>query len=271
MYLRANGVAGKLSADLAIGASSMSSGGLADLPAVASPDIAKVTLFQTDANGRVTKQEIVHVTAHTASATSATIVKGKESTSDQAWNGSSAPDSWVHAPTGDDWMPRASTVKNTGGPTFSGTPFAWKGSGFTPVSAFDIVALGASLTLVNGGVYQAAIAEGGATITKITKTASFTAPAAGNAWIWMDFAAPVRLVASTLYTLIVGRTDSTDTYALPVNVPANPLPTEPLAMPGIQNAVASPRVAKANPAVGDTIDLTGSTLFTLGVRWAETT
>lgn len=97
--VRSGGVTGKLSADIAIGGVSMQSAALADLPAVDSTNHAAITLFQTDANGRVTKREIVYVTAHTAGATTATIAKGKEGTTDQTWNGTSAPDSFVHAPT----------------------------------------------------------------------------------------------------------------------------------------------------------------------------
>jgi hypothetical protein len=128
--IRANGVAGKLTADLTTSTTTMSSAGLADLPAITSPDIAKVTLFQTDTNGRVTKEEIVYVTTHTASATSATITRAQESTSAQTWNGTSAPDSWVHAPTAADF------TSGTSGPTkyLLGTLDATYGDEFTASS-----------------------------------------------------------------------------------------------------------------------------------------
>lgn len=99
LRLRANGVAGALSAGLGTGDTSMSSGGLADLDAVTSTHHAAITLFTTDSDGRVTKKEIVYVTAHTASATTATISRAQEGTSAQTW---STGDKWVHGPTAED-------------------------------------------------------------------------------------------------------------------------------------------------------------------------
>src|SRR3954470_18095554 len=91
----------------------MSSASLADLPAVTAPDIAKITLFQADANGRVTQQEIVYVTAHTASATSATITRAQEGTTAQTWNGTTTPDSWVHGPTAADFTSAYTVTSKT--------------------------------------------------------------------------------------------------------------------------------------------------------------
>ncbi len=83
---RGDGVAGQLSSGISIGATSMSAAALADLPAVSSSQYVAVTLYNTDATGRITKREVVHITAHTSSATSATIVKAQEGTTDQAWS-----------------------------------------------------------------------------------------------------------------------------------------------------------------------------------------
>lgn len=83
--VRPNFVAGALSADMASGATSMSSAGLADLPAIGSTEHTAIEFFTRDATGRVTKKEIVWVTAHTAAATTATIVRGKEGTTAQNW------------------------------------------------------------------------------------------------------------------------------------------------------------------------------------------
>lgn len=98
--IRTDFVAGALDAALAAGATSMSSPALADLAAVASPDVAAISLYTADSNGRITKKEIVHVTAHTAAATTATIVRGREGTSDQAWSSS---DKWEHGATKEDF------------------------------------------------------------------------------------------------------------------------------------------------------------------------
>lgn len=109
--IRALAVAGRLSADMATGTTTMSSAGLADLPVVASPDIAKVVLYQTDTTGRVTKKEVLYITAHSSSATSATVSRAQEGTSAQNWNGTTTPDAWVHAPTAVDFTPYAVVSK----------------------------------------------------------------------------------------------------------------------------------------------------------------
>ncbi len=83
--VRPNFVAGGLSADMASGATSMSSAGLADLPAITSVDHAALTLWRTDLAGRVTQKEIVWVTAHTGGASTATVVRGREGTTAQNW------------------------------------------------------------------------------------------------------------------------------------------------------------------------------------------
>lgn len=98
--VRADGVAGALSAALGAGATSMSSAGLADLPVIDATQHALITLLVRDSDGRVTKRETVKVTAHTAAATTATIVRAQEGTSDQAW---SSGDKWVHAPVASDF------------------------------------------------------------------------------------------------------------------------------------------------------------------------
>lgn len=94
--IRADAVAGALSAALTTAATTMESDGLADLPEVSSPDIAKVVLYRRALTGRVTAYEVVHVTAHTAGATTATILRAQEGTSALSWIVS---DRWDHAPT----------------------------------------------------------------------------------------------------------------------------------------------------------------------------
>lgn len=97
---RGNFAAGALDAALAAGATSMSSPALADLQVIDATNHAAIALFTEDANGRITKKEIVYVTAHTAGATTATIARGKEGTSDQAW---SSGDKWEHTSTAKDF------------------------------------------------------------------------------------------------------------------------------------------------------------------------
>lgn len=97
--VRADGVAGALSAGLATTDTTMSSAGLADLPGIDSTQHAALTLFATDTDGRVTQREVVYVTAHTAGATTATIARAEEYSDAQTW---SAGDKWVHGPTAED-------------------------------------------------------------------------------------------------------------------------------------------------------------------------
>lgn len=78
---------------LAVGGTTLNSAGLASLPAIVAPQIAVLVL---DPTGSAGAPEVIWVTAHTGSATSATISRGKE--------GSSAREhasgiSWAHGPT----------------------------------------------------------------------------------------------------------------------------------------------------------------------------
>lgn len=68
-------------APLTIGATTLNSTELASLVAVAGPDILAMTLDPAAVNGA---PEIIHVTAHTAGATSATILRGQEGTAARA-------------------------------------------------------------------------------------------------------------------------------------------------------------------------------------------
>lgn len=81
-------------APLAVGEQTLESADLADLPEVASPDVAVLVLGPlTDA------PEIVHVTAHTAGATTATIVRAREGSAEAEWPQGTG---WDHTPTARD-------------------------------------------------------------------------------------------------------------------------------------------------------------------------
>ncbi len=97
---RTNLAAGALSAALTIGDTTMSSAGLADLGAITSTDYAAISLFSADAAGRILTKEIVWVTAHTAAATTATILRGQEGTAATAW---ASATTWAHGPTAKDF------------------------------------------------------------------------------------------------------------------------------------------------------------------------
>lgn len=76
---------------LTSGATTINSAAFASLPAVTAPDILYITLDPEGANGA---PEIVEVTAHTASATSLTVVRARQGTTARSHPTSTV---WVHA------------------------------------------------------------------------------------------------------------------------------------------------------------------------------
>lgn len=98
--LRSNNVFGTITDNpLTNVATSLNSAGLANLIAVTGSDTAVITLDPNRVNGA---PEIVYVTAHTASATSATILRGQEGTAARQHPSGTF---WVHAPTTVDHRP----------------------------------------------------------------------------------------------------------------------------------------------------------------------
>jgi hypothetical protein len=98
--LRSNNVFGTTTdAPLTAGATTMNAAGLANLVAVTGSDYAVVTLDPNRVDGA---PEIIYVTAHTGSATSATILRAQEGTSAREHD---AGTFWVHAPTAIDHRP----------------------------------------------------------------------------------------------------------------------------------------------------------------------
>lgn len=132
---RTNLAAGALSASLAIGGTTMSSAGLADLGVIDTTNHAAITLFVADSNGRITSKEIVYVTAHTAAATTATIVRAQEGTTAAAW---SAGATWAHAGTTRDLAGKAAHAKRTSGNFTTAN---------TGVGTFTVIDSGLDLTL----------------------------------------------------------------------------------------------------------------------------
>lgn len=96
--LRSNFNNGTLSAAATNVATTLSSAGFAALPVVAAPDVLFIVL---DPQATAGNPEIVQVTAHTASATTVTVVRGQEGTIARAHASGVA---WVHAPTGTDFL-----------------------------------------------------------------------------------------------------------------------------------------------------------------------
>lgn len=82
---------------LAAGGTTLSSTDIADLPAVASPEIMAIILDPTGVGG---DPEIVHITAHTAASTNATITRGEEGTTGREHISGTT---WLHGPTTQDY------------------------------------------------------------------------------------------------------------------------------------------------------------------------
>lgn len=94
---RQNFLGGTLSSPVGMGATTMNSANLNDMAVIASPTIAVVVL---DPLGTAGDPEIVHVTAHTAASTSATITRAQEGTAERTHL---AGVTWKHAPVAKDF------------------------------------------------------------------------------------------------------------------------------------------------------------------------
>lgn len=142
----------------------------------------------------------------------------------------------------------------------SSSAYAWKGNEFIPDQNVVLYALGYFGGLVANGVYKGAVVTGTGSpgnVATITFTGTYTVGASpastDGGWFWLEFATPVTLTAGTTYGLLVGRTDGSDTYALPL--PANGLTSAHTAVPIAGQSHGNIwRIAKANPVVGDTIN-----------------
>lgn len=109
--IRASFIAGNLSSALTNSDTTMVSNDLVAFPVVTSPDEYAAIIIDPEATLGV--PEIVWVTAHAASATSATIVRNPadEDTAARAHNNGTY---WIHGPTERDWE-LASMIVNTDG------------------------------------------------------------------------------------------------------------------------------------------------------------
>ena len=147
-------------------ATTINSAALANLPAIASPDIAVLVL---DPAGSAGAPEVVWVTAHTGSATSATISRAQEGTSARE-HASTIP--WVHGPTILDLNQRkGSDIASAGTLTLPSTDEDYFHiTGTTTITAISSRAAGKRVTLRFAGVCQlthnatSLILQGGANI-----------------------------------------------------------------------------------------------------------
>lgn len=99
-------------------ATTLNSAALASLPEIASPDIAVLVL---DPTGSAGAPEVIYVTAHTAAATSATVVRAREGSAARQHASGIA---WVHGPTLYDYKGWRLEGSNTSEQTMASTTAA---------------------------------------------------------------------------------------------------------------------------------------------------
>lgn len=110
--------------------------------------------------------------------------------------------------------------------TISTSAFAFKGITFEPNSTIQISAIWLLNTvLVLGGTYAGAIAPINSligtptTAANATFTNSYVDTTGASPSVRIEFSTPVTLTSGIPYVVLIGRTDSTGTYALPLNTP----------------------------------------------------
>lgn len=153
--------------------------------------------------------------------------------------------------------------------TTSTSAYAFKGVSTIPHMNVAISHIIMNGTIVSGATYQGAIfTVSGTTVATIelTDTVVASAAQAGGVTMFTAFATPIELTAGTEYFIAVGRTDGGDTYALPIVYPSSPVVTFPFAYLGTNE---SGRIAKAAPAVSDTVNFNTSTPG-FAVMWRAT-
>ena len=102
---------------LLIGAATLNSARLADVPAIGATEFYPIILDPLGVNGA---PEVVWITAHTASATSATIVRAREGT---AARQHASGTTWYHAPTVNDYVRVVTSAPSGTGLPFDGQPW----------------------------------------------------------------------------------------------------------------------------------------------------
>lgn len=142
--IRDDGVAGALTADLGVGALTMTSDGLIDLRVVNPGEAVALSIYRRNASGRVTRRECVWVTAHDAASPTATIRRGQEGTDDLAWL---VGDRWEHAVNVADLIDLDAKLVATTNLALSGLAAI---DGVTPLAGWRILAVGQTTPSQNG-------------------------------------------------------------------------------------------------------------------------
>lgn len=178
---------------LAIGDTALSAAGLAAMPTIASPDVGVLCL---DPMGSTGNPEIVYVTAHTSTQTTATIARAQEGTTARAMV-SGTP--WTHGatildfgtaispgtptlynPLQDWWMPKMNSAINTlSGQT--GTANMAYGWPMEPLlTDAQIIDIQINVTVQNGNIDVGLYTYDGTTFTRIVAIGSTACPAAAQ-------------------------------------------------------------------------------------------
>lgn len=165
---------------LASGATTLTSAGLASLPAIGATQHMAIIL---DPDGRAGNPEIAYVTAHTAAATTATITKAQEGTTGRAHDRDTP---WLHGPTIKDFDAAG------GGAGLIGfmTPYASASDGAATFTT-------TSTTLVDVDATNVVVAFTGPPSGKVLVAASFACREAGGNNVYAGLRDSGGIVAGT--------------------------------------------------------------------------
>lgn len=104
-------------------------------------------------------------------------------------------------------------------PATSSSAYATKGQQFVPSLDFIAAGVGCKVDAVSGASYRATIFTiSGGNVGTIIAQSAIQAPGVTETakYLYFPFTSTVRLVAGTSYAVVITRTDSTTTYALPI-------------------------------------------------------
>jgi hypothetical protein len=156
------------------------------------------------------------------------------------------------------------------GQTVSTTSFATKGVYILPVEDVEVRKLVTFMNLTAGATYRARIYQVSGLSTSATITAivdngvNFVAPnTVTGQLVALDLSTPVTLNKDTQYVAAISRTDSSDTFALPIGGTSSS-PGAPVVLP--ISFASRCQIPLANPVVGSvTSGFLSSGFFSIGL------
>lgn len=166
------------------------------------------------------------------------------------------------------WPDQGPNVANTGA-----TPCL--GVYFTPLVNMTVAGLWATVTTVAGATYRVSIYDvttGGVINSIVADSADIATPGAvTGTTLGANFSSPATLTAGNHYCLMFRRKDSTDTTVVGVWGIATALLPTYSSLPSTFTSTEQTKfatIAKANPAVGNTITLGTAGYYQIGVRFS---